>query len=202
MSTKPLKYFRQSQEFYRFIILKYIYGNGKLTLPVENTAPELENALAHIHLQSMIDNSLLQKNDQNELSLTEQGIQQLREHFIDYQLDLLILEQDLGDFFSNKINDLRDDNIKNVALYGASDTALSLLGHLQKSGINVSCIIDDNPAKQGHAFQGFPVVSHSELKNYPVDAIIIASVAFHREIEKNIATAFGQNYKVYTLLES
>ena len=42
----------------------------------------------------------------------------------------------------------------------------------------------------------------SELKNYPVDAIIIASVAFHREIEKNIATAFGQNYKVYTLLES
>jgi hypothetical protein len=107
-----LKYFRQSQEFYRFIILKYIHGNGHLTLPVENTAPELENALAHIHLQSMIDNSLLQKNDQNELSLTEQGMQQLREHFIDYQLDLLILEQDLGDFFSNKINDLRKDNIK------------------------------------------------------------------------------------------
>ena len=87
-------------------------------------------------------------------------------------------------------------------MYGASDTALSLLGHLQKSGITVACIIDDDPAKQGNAFQGFPVVSQSELKNYPVDAIIIASVAFHREIEKNIASAFVQNFRVYTLLES
>jgi len=194
MNNEQLKYFRRSQEFYRFIVLMYINEIEFVSLPLENADKDIEHALSQVHIQSMIEDSLLVKNKQNELSLTEVGLQKLREHFIDYQLDLLKLERELGDYFQNKIGNLLNDNIKTVALYGASDTALSLLGYLEKSGIKIVCIIDDDQEKQGSEFEGLSIISQS--------AILITSVAFEKEIKSNIISSFGETYRMYTLLES
>ena len=202
MNNEQLKYFRRSQEFYRFIVLRYIRENEFVSLPLENADKNIEHALSQVHIQSMIDDALLVKNKQNELSLTEVGLQKLREHFIDYQLDLLKLERELGDYFQNKIENLLNDNIKTVALYGASDTALSLLDYLKKSGIKIVCIIDDDQEKQGSEFEGLSIISQSELANHSIDAILITSVAFEKEIKSNIISSFGETYRMYTLLES
>lgn len=202
MNNEQLKYFRHSQEFYRFIVLRYIRENEFVSLPLENADKNIEHALSQVHIQSMIEDSLLVKNKQNELSLTEVGLQKLREHFIDYQLDLLKLERELGDYFQNKIENLLNDNIKTVALYGASDTALSLLGYLEKRGIKIVCIIDDDQEKQGSEFEGLSIISQSELANHSIDAILITSVAFEKEIKSNIISSFGETYRMYTLLES
>jgi FlaA1/EpsC-like NDP-sugar epimerase len=202
MNNEQLKYFRHSQEFYRFIVLRYINEIEFVSLPLENADKDIEHALSQVHIQSMIEDSLLVKNKQNVLSLTEVGLQKLREHFIDYQLDLLKLERELGNFFHRKIENLLNDNIKTVALYGASDTALSLLGYLEKSGINIACIIDDDQAKQGSEFEGVSIISQSELANHSIDAILITSVAFEEEIKSNIISSFGETYRMYTLLES
>jgi len=202
MNNEQLKYFRHSQEFYRFIVLRYIRENEFVSLPLENADKNIEHALSQVHIQSMIDDALLVKDKQNKLSLTELGLQKLREHFIDYQLDLLKLERVLGDYFQNKIENLLNDNIKIVALYGASDTALSLLGYLEKSGIKIVCIIDDDQEKQGSEFEGLSIISQSELANHSIDAILITSVAFEKEIKSNIISSFGETYRMYTLLES
>ena len=202
MNNEQLKYFRHSQEFYRFIVLRYIRENEFVSLPLENADKNIEHALSQVHIQSMIDDVLLVKDKQNKLSLTELGLQKLREHFIDYQLDLLKLERELGDYFQNKIENLLNDNIKTVALYGASDTALSLLDYLKKSGINIACIIDDDQEKQGSEFEGLSIISQSELANHSIDAILITSVAFEKEIKSNIISSFGETYRMYTLLES
>ena len=202
MNNEQLKYFRHSQEFYRFIVLRYIRENEFVSLPLENADKNIEHALSQVHIQSMIDDGLLVKDKQNKLSLTELGLQKLREHFIDYQLDLLKLERELGDYFQNKIENLLNDNIKTVALYGASDTALSLLDYLKKSGINIACIIDDDQEKQGSEFEGLSIISQSELANHSIDAILITSVAFEKEIKSNIISSFGETYRMYTLLES
>ncbi len=202
MKNEHLKYFRHSQEFYRFVILKYIHKNGSLALPVDYTEIEIEEALSHIHLQSLIDSSLLEKNDENNLMLTGLGRRKLREHFIDYQLDLLSLENELGDYFQKKIERIVNNNVNNVALYGASDTAKSLLVHLKKNGINVECIIDDDQEKQGGSFEGLPIIPQSELKNYSIDTILIASVTFYKQIKANIISSLGDTYQIYTLLES
>jgi len=202
MNNEQLKYFRHSQEFYRFIVLRYIRENEFVSLPLENADKNIEHALSQVHIQSMIDDALLVKDKQNKLSLTELGLQKLREHFIDYQLDLLNLERELGNFFHRKIENLLNDNIKTVALYGASDTALSLLDYLKKSGINIACIIDDDQEKQGSEFEGLSIISQSELANHSIDAILITSVAFEKEIKSNIISSFGETYRMYTLLES
>ena len=202
MNNEQLKYFRHSQEFYRFIVLRYIRENEFVSLPLENADKNIEHALSQVHIQSMIDDALLVKDKQNKLSLTELGLQKLREHFIDYQLDLLKLERELGDYFQNKIENLLNDNIKTVALYGASDTALSLLDYLKKSGIKIVCIIDDDQEKQGSEFEGLSIISQSELANHSIDAILITSVAFEKEIKSNIISSFGETYRMYTLLES
>jgi len=202
MNNEQLKYFRHSQEFYRFIVLRYIRENEFVSLPLENADKNIEHALSQVHIQSMIDDALLVKDKQNKLSLTELGLQKLREHFIDYQLDLLKLERELGNFFHRKIENLLNDNIKTVALYGASDTALSLLDYLKKSGINIACIIDDDQEKQGSEFEGLSIISQSELAYHSIDAILITSVAFEKEIKSNIISSFGETYRMYTLLES
>ena len=202
MNNEQLKYFRHSQEFYRFIVLRYIRENEFVSLPLENADKNIEHALSQVHIQSMIDDGLLVKDKQNKLSLTELGLRKLREHFIDYQLDLLKLERELGNFFHRKIENLLNDNIKTVALYGASDTALSLLDYLKKSGINIACIIDDDQEKQGSEFEGLSIISQSELANHSIDAILITSVAFEEEIKSNIISSFGKTYRMYTLLES
>ena len=46
------------------------------------------------------------------------------------------------------------------------------------------------------------IISQSELANHSIDAILITSVAFEKEIKSNIISSFGETYRMYTLLES
>ena len=55
MNNEQLKYFRHSQEFYRFIVLRYINEIEFVSLPLENADKDIEHALSQVHIQSMID---------------------------------------------------------------------------------------------------------------------------------------------------
>jgi len=55
MNNEQLKYFRHSQEFYRFIVLRYIRENEFVSLPLENADKNIEHALSQVHIQSMIE---------------------------------------------------------------------------------------------------------------------------------------------------
>jgi len=205
MQKKPeLRYFNHSRSYFRFLLLKKINEKAGLILPVYSQDPELLEAISIVHIQNLIEEGLVIKkinNDTEVLLITEKGKSQLQRHFIDYQLDLLSLEQNLGEFYLEKIKKLKRKNIRSVALYGASDTAQSFINYLINSGINIACILDDDENKQSNNFFGFPIISRENASLYTFDAIVITTVAFRDEIKSKINQSFGLSYKVITLFQ-
>ena len=80
-------------------------------MPIQSRDGELLNAMSIVHIQNLIEEKLAEKiktKDSTEiLKITDKGKSQLKREFIDYQLDLLTLEQSLGNYFSGKINNFR-----------------------------------------------------------------------------------------------
>ena len=94
-----------------------------------------------MHIQNLIDDGLavkeLWEDNVETLIITKKGKSVLQIHVVDYQLDLMNLEQDLGNFYSEIIKRLNDDNIQSIALYGATDTARTFLRYLKNNKFKI-----------------------------------------------------------------
>ena len=122
MNKDDLIYFTHTNQFYRFIILKKIDENQLLSIPIESDDDELLEAISKVHINNLLEEGLIISHE-GFLKLTSDGISALNNHYIDYQISLINLSKNLGEFFSSKINWLKKEIIGNVALYGASDTS-------------------------------------------------------------------------------
>ena len=95
--------------------------------------------------------------------------------------------------------------VKNVegkaALYGASDTSISIFAHIQNAGIELECVIDDDLKKQGNDYLGLTVISIDALDQYPVKTVIISTIEFQDKIKGKMAEKFDDKYKIITLFD-
>jgi len=200
-----LKYFIHSRSYFRFILLKKLDEDQGIILPIQSQDGELLNAMSIVHIQNLIEEKLAEKiitkGSTEILKITDKGKSQLKREFIDYQLDLLTLEQSLGNYFSGKINKIKGKNVHQLALYGASDTAQSIINYLVNNGFNISCIIDDDIKKQNNEFHGFPIVSRDNISSYNFDTIIITTVEYHHEVKSKIDQSFSSKYQIISLFE-
>ena len=192
------EYFTHNQEYYRFIILKKIDEKKSIKLPIEIEDPELIEAMSKVHINNLLDDGFL-KSEKDFLILTKKGKTKLNRHYIDYQINLIELSKTLGDFYSNKISRLKNEIQGGVALYGASDTSKSFFNFLQIAGIELKCVIDDNPKKQNSKYLDLPVISLKNIKEFSVQTIIISTVEFELEIKQKVLEIFGNKYKIITL---
>ena len=109
------------------------------------------------------------------------------------------LSNNLGEFYSNKINWLKREIIGSVALYGASDTSKSFFNFIKNAEIKLECVIDDDPEKQNNKYLGLPVVSLNQIDEFSVQTIIISSVQFQKEIKEKAIDKFDGKYKIINL---
>lgn len=202
---KQLKYFKHTQNFYRFIVLKKIESQVQVPLPIESEDPEFLQALSQVQVQNLILEGFVEKVEKTnatvDLVLTEKGHQILRRHFIDFRLDLLKLEKTLENFYLDKIRKLQKQNIKKIALYGASDTAKSFSGYLLSHGFEIQCIMDDDSEKQGKFLLEFLIIAPHEITRYDVDAIVITSVEFQNQILNKLTESSGKQYNIIPLFD-
>lgn len=205
IKSKPgLKYFNHSHNYHRFILLKEIKEKGPLLLPIQSDDEEFLNAVSNVHFQSFISEGLIKKNVTDKgtiLDLTEAGAQSLKKHFIDYQLDLLVMEKNIDNFYTQLIERLIQEKVRKIALYGASDTSRSLLKYLKNQQIETVCVIDDDPKKQGSEFMGLPIISPAGISEFVIDAIVISTVVYQDNIAEKIKASFGEKYKILTLFK-
>jgi len=197
-----LTYFRYSNEYHKFVILRALEELGQIELPLSSENEELLNSLSAVPFQSCIEAGWIEKVSESAnvfLRLTSLGTKHLRRHYIDFQNDLFQLQGSLGAFFQDRIATVVEQDVKSLAVYGASDTARSLLGYLTDRGIEILCVVDDDVDKQGGTFLGLPVVGADKMCEYPVDAILVASVEYESQIKMKIEDSFGQKYRVLTL---
>ena len=198
MNKNDLIYFTHTNQFYRFIILKKIDENGLLSIPIESDDDELLEAISKVHINNLLEEGLIISHE-GFLKLTKDGIYSLNNHYIDYQISLINLSKNLGEFYSSKIDWLKKEIIGNVALYGASDTSKSFFNFIKNAGIKLECVIDDDTNKQNNSYLGLPVVSVDDIENFSIQTIVISSVVFQKEIKEKAVRKFKGKYKIINL---
>ena len=198
MNKNGLIYFTNTNQFYRFIILKKIDENGLLSIPIESDDDELLEAISKVHINNLLEEGLI-ISEEGFLKLTRDGISNLNNHYIDYQISLINLSKNLGEFYSSKIDWLKKEIIGNVALYGASDTSKSFFNFIKNAGIKLECVIDDDINKQNNSYLGLPVVSVDDIENFSIETIVISSVVFQKEIKEKAVRKFEGKYKIINL---
>ena len=198
MNKDELIYFTHTNQFYRFIILKKIDENGLLSIPIESDDDELLEAISKVHINNLLEEGLIISHE-GFLKLTKDGIYSLNNHYIDYQISLINLSKNLGEFYSSKIDWLKKEIIGNVALYGASDTSKSFFNFIKNGGIKLECVIDDDVNKQNNSYLGLPVVSMDDIENFSIETIVISSIVFQKEIKEKALRKFEGKYKIINL---
>lgn len=198
MNKNDLIYFTHTNQFYRFIILKKIDENGLVSIPIESEDDELLEAISKVHINNLLEEGLIISHE-GFLKLTKDGIYSLNNHYIDYQIRLINLSKNLGEFYSSKIDWLKKEIIGNVALYGASDTSKSFFNFIKNAGIKLECVIDDDINKQNNSYLGLPVVSVDDIENFSIETIVISSVVFQKEIKEKAVRKFEGKYKIINL---
>jgi FlaA1/EpsC-like NDP-sugar epimerase len=198
MNKNDLIYFTHTNQFYRFIILKKIDENELLSIPIESDDDELLEAISKVHINNLLEEGLIISHE-GFLKLTKDGIYSLNNHYIDYQISLINLSKNLGEFYSSKIDWLKKEIIGNVALYGASDTSKSFFNFIKNAGIKLECVIDDDINKQNNSYLGLPVVSVDDIENFSIETIVISSVVFQKEIKEKAVRKFEGKYKIINL---
>ena len=198
MNKDDLIYFTHTQQFYRFIILKRIDENKSIRIPIELEDNEFLEAISKVHINNLLEEGLIVL-EQDFLKLTQNGISLLNKHYIDYQISLINLSKNLGEFYSNKIDWLKREVIGSVALYGASDTSKSFFNFIKNAEIKLECVIDDDPKKQDNKYLGLPVVSLNKIDDFSIQTIIISSVQFQKEIKEKAMKKFDGKYKIISL---
>ena len=198
MNKNDLIYFTHTNQFHRFIILKKIDENELLSIPIESDDEELLEAISKVHINNLLEEGLI-ISEEGFLKLTRDGISNLNNHYIDYQISLINLSKNLGEFYSSKINWLKKEIIGNVALYGASDTSKSFFNFIKNAGIKLECVIDDDINKQNNSYLGLPVVSVDDIEIFSIETIVISSVVFQKEIKEKAVRKFEGKYKIINL---
>ena len=198
MNKDELIYFTHTQQFYRFIILKKIDENKSINIPIELEDNEFLEATSKVHINNLLEEGLI-VSQEGSIKLTKDGLSALNKHYIDYQISLMNLSNNLGEFYSNKINWLKREIIGSVALYGASDTSKSFFNFIKNAEIKLECVIDDDPEKQNNKYLGLPVVSLNQIDEFSVQTIIISSVQFQKEIKEKAIDKFDGKYKIINL---
>ena len=200
MNKDDLIYFTHTKQFYRFIILKKIDERGFLSIPIESDDDELLEAISKVHINNLLEERLI-ISEEGFLKLTRDGMSSLNNHYIDYQISLINLSKNLGEFYLNKIDWLKKEIIGSVALYGASDTSKSFFNFIKNAGIKLECVIDDDTNKQNNSYLGLPVVSVDDIENFSIQTIVISSVAFQKEIKEKAVQKFGDKYNIINLFD-
>ena len=198
MNKDELIYFTHTQQFYRFIILKKIDEKSSVSIPIELEDNEFLEAISKVHINNLLEEGLI-VSVEGFLKLTQDGMSILNKHYIDYQISLLNLSKNLVEFYSNKIDWLKEEIIGSVALYGASDTSKSFFNFIKNAEIKLECVIDDDPKKQNNKYLGLPVVSVNEIEKFSIQTIIISSVEFQKEIKEKAIKKFDGKYKIINL---
>ena len=200
MKKNESQYFTHTQQYYRFVILKKIDEKKRVKIPIDLDDDELIEAISKVHVNNLLDDGLL-KSEKGMLKLTLEGLSVLNKHYIDYQINLISLSKNLGDFYSNKISRLKEEIIGTVALYGASDTSKSIFNFIKNAGIQLQCVIDDDIEKQKIKYLNLPVISANDLDKFKIQTIIISSVEFQKEIKEKAVQQFGDKYNIINLFD-
>ena len=190
---KNLIFFNPTSELKILLLLEQIQNSNKITQDklahYIHSAPSMINT----YIKQLEKEGFLEKNKKTkrnvEYIITKRGIDRKNYLLVTYMNELIEL------YNLTKINielfviNLIKKKYKNCVFYGAGETAkviIKVIKDMPKLDFKLMFLVDDDKEKQHKTFMGYDVYSNVILKKREVDAVIITSCVYEKEIRKKI----------------
>ena len=165
----------------------------------------LSSSMVNIYIKELRQAGLItvsgKTNRTTEYHLTSKGQKKLFQDFISFSSEAVQIYASVKREIIRLLKRYETKGIRTVVLYGASDTAEVVVSAIPHTRLVVIGIVDGDPSKQGHLFNGTLIQAPETISQIDPDAVLITSFARQDEIYNNIETIIGDNIEVLTLTE-
>ena len=205
---KKLRFFNPTSELKILLLLEQIQNSNKITQDklahYIHSAPSMINA----YIKQLEREGFLIKNKKTkrnvEYIITKKGIDRKNYLLVTYMNELIELYNLTKINIELFVKNLIKRNYKNCVFYGAGETAkviIKVIRDMPKLDFNLMFLIDDDINKRGEKFEGYDVVSNMNIKRHDIDAVIITSCVYEKEIRNKIRKLKYSDKKVISFFD-
>ena len=186
---KNLRFFNPTSDLKILLLLEQIHSSNKITQDklarYIHSAPSMINT----YIKQLEKEGFLVKNKKTkrnvEYIVTKKGIDRKNYLLVTYMNELIELYNLTKVNIEFFIKNLIKRNYKNCVFYGAGETAkviIKVLRDIPTLNFKLLFLVDDDIKKQREKFEGYDVFSNIKLKECNIDAVIITSCVYEKEI--------------------
>jgi len=197
------KFLAPTKNFRRFSVLLSIYDSPSISQSQIGRITHLSSSMVNNYIKELQEEGLIKIIGDTNRTLsyhpTRSGKNELMSMLIDYSSEIIQLYGAVKREVAERLNSLHSDGIHTLALFGAAETAEVVYTAIKDTPLTVIVVVDNDPKRQGKAFNGL-IVQHPEvLKKIQVDAIVITSFGKQDEIFDYIEQNFEKKINVIKL---
>ena len=138
-------------------------------------------------------------NRTHQYHLSEQGHVMLRQSLLDYSAEIVQLYGTAKNEISNILNKFYREEIRTIVLFGVAETAEIVYAAAQQTALEIIGVVDSDPTKQGHVFNGMEIRSPDDIRHMSPDAVVITSFGRQEEIFNQLRNLVGDKLKIRKL---
>ena len=203
-----LRFFNPTSDLKILLLLEQIQNSNKITqdklAQYIHSAPSMINT----YIQQLEKKGFLVKNKKTkrniEYIITKKGMDRKNYLMVTYMNELIELYNLTKINIELFIKNLIKRNYKNCVFYGAGETAkviIKVIKDMSKLDFKLMFLVDDDINKQGEKFEGYDVVSNVNIKKHDIDAIIITSCVYEKEIRNKLRKLKYSDEKVISFFD-
>jgi len=188
-----LRFFNPTSELKILLLLEQIQSSNKITQSklahYIHSAPSMINT----YIKQLEKEGFLVKNKKTkrnvEYIITKRGSERKNYLLVTYMNELLELYNLTKINIELFVENLVKRNYKNCVFYGAGETAkviIKVIKDMPKLDFKLMFLVDDDINKQREKFEGYDVVNNVNIKKRNIDAIIITSCVYEKEIRNKL----------------
>lgn len=203
-----LRFFKPTSDLKILLLLEQIQNSNKITQDklahYIHSAPSMINT----YIKQLEREGFLVKNKKTkrnvEYIITKKGIDRKNYLLVTYMNELIELYNLTKINIELFVKKLVKRNYKNCIFYGAGETAkviIKVIKDMPKLDFKLMFLVDDDINKQGEKFEGYDVVSNVNIKKHDVDAIIITSCVYEKEIRNKLRKLEYSDEKIISFFD-
>jgi DNA-binding MarR family transcriptional regulator len=205
---KNLRFFNPTSELKILLLLEQIQNSNKITQDklahYIHSAPSMINT----YIKQLEKEGFLVKNKKTkrnvEYIITKKGIERKNYLLVTYMNELIELYNLTKINIELFVKKLVKRNYKNCVFYGAGETAkviIKVIKDMPKLDFKLMFLVDDDINKQGEKFEGYDVVSNVNIKKHDVDAIVVTSCVYEKEIRNKLKSLNYPDNKIISFFD-
>ena len=203
-----LRFFNPTSELKILLLLEQIQNSNKITQDklahYIHSAPSMINT----YIKQLEREGFLVKNKKTkrnvEYIITKKGIDRKNYLLVTYMNELIELYNLTKINIELFVKNLIKRNYKNCVFYGAGETAkviIKVIKDMPKLDFKLMFLVDDDINKQGKKIEGYDVFNNEKLKECDIDAVIITSCVYEKEIRDKLRKLSYPGKKVISFFD-